>query len=141
MKILTSLILALILSSCGDDLAYPAEIPEETAVKCLLGEARGEGYTSLIAHSEALRNRGTLNGVYGCQVVLSPSEADFVRINGIVESARKAWTASKHTNIVKGAQFWGSTKVDGKWIAKMKKAGFMQTATVKNTIFFREVKK
>lgn len=115
-------------------------ITDEQAVKCLLGEARSEGYESLLAHAEALRNRGHLQGVYGCSSDLS-KEMSYLKRTGIYDQAVRAWEESKTSNVVNGASYWGSLKVDGKWIATMKRNGFICTAIIKNTAFYREVKK
>lgn len=37
------------------------------ATHAILGEARGEGYPGMYAHAWAIRNRGTLRGVYGAR--------------------------------------------------------------------------
>lgn len=111
--------------------AYGAEIDEDTAVYCVMGEARGEGYDGMLACSEAIRNRGTLKGVYGCQ-------AKFTEPQWVWDQARKAWRTSAHTNTVGGAQYWASLKVDQAWIKRMEKAGFVHTLTVKNTAFYKE---
>ena len=127
------------LAGC-DDYAYPAEIPEQTAIVCLLGEARGEGYTSLLYHAEALRNRATINGVYGCKARLA-KEWPYLQARGLVGQARQAWRESETTDFTHGATYWGSLLVDQKWIAKMEKSGFTQTAKIKNTVFYKAGKK
>lgn len=114
-----------------------AAIPEETAVRCILGEARGESKLAMTAHAEALRNRGTTSGVYGCDVVISQQEMRYIRSRGIDTSARMAWRESANTNLVDGATFWGGIAVDGNWIEKMRRMGFTQTAKVGNTVFFK----
>ena len=99
-------------------------------VKCILGEARGEGYDGMVAIAEAIRNRGTLRGVYGCRAVFNEPK-------WVWDLGRKAWEESEHTQIVKGADHWGSTKVDGKWIARMEKTMTFK-AQVKNHKFFKQ---
>lgn len=47
--------------------AKAEDISDKEAVQCLLGEARGEGFNAMVAHAEAIRNRGHLRGVYGCK--------------------------------------------------------------------------
>lgn len=106
-------------------------ITDDDAVYCIMGEARGEGYDGMIACAEALRNRGSVKGVYGCQ-------AKFKEPQWVWERARKAWRESAHTNTVLGAQYWGSLVVDQHWIKRMEKAGYTHTLTVKNTAFYRE---
>lgn len=118
-----------------------AQLVPAIAVNCILGEARGEGYESMLAHAEAIRNRANtqknpLKGVYGCNVDLS-KEMPYLRSKGIYNDAAMAWKVSRHTNIVKGASFWGSLRVDGAWIEKMEKNGYIRTATIKNTAFYR----
>lgn len=124
----------LLVAGCQD--AY-AEISESQAVTCILGEARGEGYASMLAHAEAIRNRGTLKGVYGCRVDFS-KEIPYLKAMGIIKEAVMAWEQSQWTKTVKGADHWGSLKVDGAWIARMKRAGYVRTAVVNNTAFYRK---
>lgn len=114
---------------------YGADIPEDQAIKCILGEARGEGYDSMLAHAEAIRSRGHLKGVYGCKADYS-GEMAYLRSRGILEQAKRAWEASRTSNTVKGAQYWASLIVDKDWIKKMEKAGYIRTATINNTAFY-----
>ena len=116
-----------------------ASITDKQATECILGEARGEGYDSMLAHAEAIRNRGHLKGVYGCKADLS-KEMSYLLSTGIYEKAQKAWRESAKTNTVSGASFWGSLKVDGKWIAEMERKGFIRTRVIKNTAFYRGTK-
>ena len=104
------LIFLVVLSGC----AYSQEIDYKTAIHCILGEARGEGYKGMVAVGEALRNRGTVKGVYGCR-------ADFKEPKWVWDLAEKAWRESVKTNLVKGSDHWVGTKRDGEWIAKMEK--------------------
>ena len=124
-------------------ISYADTITEDQAVHCILGEARGEGsnnaerYASLLAHAEAIRNRGHLKGVYGCKASFD-SEMGYLRTKGIIALAKQAWRDSRHSKSVKGAQFWGSLIVDKAWIARMERAGYVRTATVGRTAFYRE---
>lgn len=127
----TLLILAVLVGVCGAD-----EITEEQAVHCILGEARAEGYDAMLAHAEAIRNRGHLKGVYGCRANFE-KEMSYIKAKGIDKQAKKAWAESKTSNTVDGAQYWGSLLVDGDWIKKMQKYGYKKTAVVKNTAFYR----
>ena len=106
-------------------------ISDDVALHCILGEARGEGFESLKAHSEALRNRNTTKGVYGCK-------AKFNEPKRIWDLARKAWLESEYSNTVSGADHWASIKLDQNWIKKMKKAGYVMTARVNGTEFYRK---
>jgi len=44
-------------------------IDQQTAVKCVLGEYESGSLTEMTATAEALLNRGTTKGVYGCNAV------------------------------------------------------------------------
>lgn len=136
---------SLVISSCQPKLAHGAEIEEEKAIKCLLGEARGEGgadmkakYASLLAHAEAIRNRGHLRGVYGCKSDFS-RESRYLEASGISRLARKAWRESAHTNTVSDADHWGSTRVDGVWLKHMEAAGYIRRAKIGETVFYRKL--
>src|SRR3990167_6083981 len=44
-----------------------AEIDDETAVNCIIGEAANQGELGMYAVASGLLNRGTIKGVYGCR--------------------------------------------------------------------------
>lgn len=117
-------------------------LTEEKACHCILGEARGEvgkyGYNSLLAVAEAIRNRGSkTQGVYGCGADLS-KDMSYMKSKGLLDMALKAWRESKTSNLIKGAQYWGSTIVDKKWILTMKKAGYKMTYKIGNQEYYRK---
>lgn len=117
--------------------SHGAEIPEATAVHCILGEARGEGPQGIRLMASALRNRGKTQGVYGCRADLS-KEMAYLKAKGIYQQAVKAWRDSAKTDLVKGATYWGSRHVDGAWIAKMKKHGYTLTIVHNGHEFYRK---
>ena len=53
--------------------AFAAEIPEHQAIVALIGEAGGQSDEELLAHCYALKNRGTLKGVYGLHATHTPN--------------------------------------------------------------------
>lgn len=116
-------------------------IPDDVAIKCILGEVRGEyhdyGYNALLANAEALRNRGTTQGVYGCKAHFD-HELSYLKRMGIFENAVKAWKESAHSNLVKGASYWGSLIVDQKWIKEMKRKGYKETYRIGNTAYYKQ---
>lgn len=120
--------------------ANAEEISPDKAINCILGEARGEGYEAMLGHAEAIRNRGYLKGVYGCKYKPDAKERAYNANKGINSLASKAWAESNRTNTVKGAQYWGSLTVDKAWIKKMEHAGYVRTAVVRNTAFYRNEK-
>lgn len=124
-----SMLLALLLLMLAVAAQADEVLNDDVCIKCVMGEARGEGYQGMVAVSEALRNRGTIRGVYGCHAVFNEPK-------WVWDLARKAWSESAHSNLVNGADHWGSTKVDGKWIAKMEKT-MTFTAQVNNHRFYK----
>jgi hypothetical protein len=117
------------------------KITTEQAVQCILGEVRGEyakyGQESFDALASALRNRGHLGGVYGCKANFT-KEIPYLKAKGLYESAKKAWLQSANSDFVAGAQYWGSTIVDLKWIAEMESKGFKLTKIVGKTAYYKE---
>lgn len=96
-------------------------IDANKAVMACMGEAEGEDQTGKIAMMEALRNRGTLKGVYGYKAI-KLINGDYYRItprkrklsNATVKACQAAWFDSKHTNYVKGATSWEAIETFGK---------------------------
>jgi len=130
-------ILALWLKSCDPDStpifsglfiseADAAEISEQEAIGCILGEARGEGYQGMLAVAEAMRNRGRIKGVDGCFYI--PVERDPVL------QAHKAWKESKNSNITNGADHWHADYINPWWA----KYG-IKTAKIGKHIFYKKV--
>ena len=133
-----SIVLCACMLILGCNQAMADTIPDNLAVKALIGEFEGEGYEGLKVGACALRNRGTLKGVYGLHAnrVVKHLYSDDIEAKAIV-----AWATSadpKECAYLKGASYWGSTIVDKAWIAKMERAGYVHTITVKNTSFWRE---
>lgn len=80
MKLLTNLLLIGVLG-LWQGIGMAGEIPEDKAIKAILGEA-GPSDEERLAIAFALRNRGTLKGVYGHQE--APTASDY-------QKAGKAW--------------------------------------------------
>ncbi len=104
------------------------EIPEELAVSCILGEARGESYTGMLAVAEAMRNRGRIKGVDGCGYKAIDKDP--------IQQAFKAWEESKTSNTVGKADHWHADYITPWWA----KYG-TRTAKIGKHIFYKEVKK
>lgn len=120
------LIFLLLISSCTRP-AFGDVI--EKVIYCIMGEARGEGASGMLAVAEAIRNRGTLDGVYGC-------DATFKIKRNIVKDARTLWKYSKNTNFVKGATHWESTDFEAPYWAK----DMVRTVTIGKHVFYKEVR-
>ena len=122
--------------------AHAVQIPEERAIKAIIGEAESEGSKGMLAIACAISNRGTLSGVYGEK---SPRVAAKKYSNETYLLAKNNWRrATEHPEscaFVDGADHWGSKKVDGGWIQKMKKMGFVKTCEYRGHEFYRRGKR
>jgi hypothetical protein len=91
---------------CG--LSYAQELPKNKVIDCILGEAEGSGYRGMLAISHAIRNRGNLKGVYGCN---SPRVKQHKYSSKTFVDAVRAWEDSRlGYDITEGATGWGNDK-------------------------------
>lgn len=100
------------------------------AVRAIIGEASGEGYQGMLAVACAIRNRGTLKGVYGVNAKHVDSQPAYVW-----EMARKAWYESEKEDVTGGATHWENIKAFGRpyWVDSM-----TPVYQYKNHVFYRE---
>ena len=98
-------------------------------VRAIIGEASNQGYLGMLAVAEAIRNRGHLRGVYGLRAKHVDREPPWVWA-----MAHKAWTNSRTTNTVKGADHWHNVNREGEnyWTKKM-----TETVTIGDHTFFK----
>jgi len=97
-----TLILLILLSQTAH-----AEINRSDAIQAIVGEAADQPYIGQVALAEAIRNRGTLQGVYGFNRDTSKETgATFQR-------AARAWEESKETNLLDGRDHWENVEVFG----------------------------
>lgn len=98
--------------------ASAAPIPDDRAVRAIIGEAANQGPRGMLAVAGALRNRGTLTGVYGEQARFIATEPAWVW-----QAARAAWAASKTNDITQGATHWENIQAYGTpaWARAMKR--------------------
>lgn len=124
--VLALAVLMLTLLVCVFEAKAQEVIPEDIAVSCILGEARGEGYQGMLAVAEAMRNRGHIKGVDGC---------DYQAKNGDpIQKAFRAWYESEFTNLTNGADHWHADYINPWWARYGK-----MTAKVGAHIFYKEV--
>jgi len=103
-------------------------LTDEVATECIVGEASGQSYQEQVAISEALRNRNSTRGVYGCTAKHNSKEPAWVWAR-----CKKAWLESSKTNLVNGADHWESVNFHKTpyWTSKM-----TVTAQVGSSIFY-----
>jgi len=87
---------------------------ETQAVKAIMGEARNQGYQGMLAVACGIRNRGTLQGVYGLNAKINEPK-------WVWDMADKAWRESL-TNRIHSGDHWENIKSFGtpEWVKGMK---------------------
>ena len=103
------------------------EVTDGEGVRCIVGEASNQGFEGLLAVADALQNRGTIKGVYGCK-------AKHIEPAYIWERARRAWQEAKVQNPTLGADHWHNVLREGEnyWTRKMTK-----TVCIKEHCFYK----
>lgn len=94
MRFMGALLLICVLANTPSAKASPSD---EDIALAVLGEARGETEEGKTALAEAIRNRGSLKGVYGFEA----------ECNARAETKR-AVLASRSSNLLGGADVWGT---------------------------------
>ena len=119
----------------------------EVIAVCILGEARGEfmkyGFESLLAIAEGIRNRDTLNGVYGCRYNPTIEELQYMDSNGTLKGAFLAYTMAFNglTDRIGGANHWCSITVDRSWCDEMEKSESFEFKTqIGHHRFYKELR-
>lgn len=116
----------LLISIC----VYSEPIKDSDAIKAIIGEAANQGYQGQLAVAGAIRNRATLQGVYGLNSEMVKKQPQWVW-----NMAEKAWSESKTNDITMGATHWENIKSFGTpyWARKMKK-----TVLIKDHQFYKK---
>ena len=131
---LTILIMVLF-SSCS--YAAPVKLTDKTAILAIIGEAEAESQIGKIAIAEAIRNRGTLKGVYG---VKAKRVVNKLYTDNAYLLAKSAWFDSLKTDYTKGATGWGNASD----IVIFKRQGWFKncviTAKIGNHYFYKEIR-
>jgi len=125
MKKTTLLLLTLLTSSAVGG----RPIPEAQAVRAIIGEASNQGARGMLAVAAAIRNRGTLRGVYGLRAKHVDAQPGWVWAR-----ARTAWAMSATNDITDGADHWESVKAFGTpyWAKSMR-----HTVTIGDHKFYK----
>ena len=104
------------------------------AVNAIIGEAEGESQKGKVAVACAIRNRGTLKGVYGEK---APRVTKQLYSAKVKSDAQKAWNESadqQACSFIDGADHWEGTKFKTPYWAK----GMKVTATIGSQRFYRK---
>lgn len=114
-----------------------AQVPKDRAVLAIIGESENQGAKGMLLVACAIRNRGTLKGVYGEK---APRVVHHLYTRQIEDLAVMAWNVSaspENCTEIEGADHWENVKAFGtpKWADKME-----ITFMYKDHVFFREKK-
>jgi len=101
-----TLLSLLSLASLASRLECQAEVrlSDQAAIRAIVGEAANQSDRAMLAVAGALRNRGTLDGVYGYNAPVTRSST-----SAVWARAARAWAQSAHQNIARGCRYFGCT--------------------------------
>jgi hypothetical protein len=107
----------------------PPPLDSRLAVRAIVGEAANQGERGMLAVAGAIRNRGTLRGVYGVKNPVADRQPAWVWAR-----AEKAWRDSATNDVTHGATHWENCRAFGTpaWARSM-----TVTATIKDHTFFK----
>jgi hypothetical protein len=100
------LISALTASAASPTLDFRLQTSD--CVRAIVGESANQGRDGMLAVAGAIRNRGTLKGVYGLKSKVSSQQPEWVW-----QRARLAWAMSATNDISRGATHWENIKAFG----------------------------
>jgi len=122
------------MASCTVSHAKSPTVPynDKNAILAIIGEGENQGYTGMLALAGAIRNRGTLKGVYG---IKAPRVVKQKYSKATYRMAQKAWAQSLKVDITKGADHWENIKAFGNpyWAHSM-----VETFRHKDHVFYKE---
>lgn len=129
-------ILAFILLSGCQTPVY-AQVNAPKAILAVIGEAEAEGYRGMLAVACAIRNRGTLKGVYGLK---SPRVRNHLYSAHTYALASAAWKESGNHDITEGATGWGNESDLNKFCSTTWWHKCQITAYYGHQWFYKEIK-
>ncbi len=135
MKILIITIAVLACAGCNDPLMAAAAWSRTNMVKAIIGEAEGEAQEGMDTIACAIKNRGTLHGVYG---LYSKRVEERLYSRETWNKALLAlWMAEDPQycdQLIHGAQYWEGSKFKTPYWAKH----MTLTAVIGNQRFYRK---
>lgn len=116
--------------------AMPAwSMDPSRAVNAIIGEAEGESYIGKLAVACAIRNRGTLKGVYGEKAPRVTKQLYSAKVKADAQKAWKESEGQQSCQFIDGADHWEGTKFKTpSWAKDMK-----ITATIGGQRFYRRM--
>ncbi len=129
----TAFIVGLVLfGSCR--VCHAESISTYRAVNAIIGEAENQGYEGMLAVACAIRNRGTLKGVYGEK---APRVVHHKYSKHTLDLAIKAWAEATIHDITNGATHWENINAFGcpSWVKAC-----VEVFRYKDHVFYKEVR-
>lgn len=114
---------------------HASTVSDKQAVLAIIGEAENQGFKGLLAVACAIRNRGTLQGVYGLH---NPRVIHHRYSQKTYLLAKKAWAMSKTIDITKRATGWGNAKDINEFAKARWWKNCIVVARIKDHIFYTE---
>ena len=103
-------------------------------MRAIIGEAGNQTDQAMLGVACALRNRGTLHGVYGAAMVPSGSHAMIGRTQVLRARALRAWHKSAKIDITAGCRYFGCPQ-DAPYF--LRKLHFRPVLTIGAITFYR----
>jgi hypothetical protein len=101
-----------LIASCFNHIAHADAIPDDRAILAIIGEAENQGESGMLAVACAIRNRGTLKGVYGEK---ARRVVKGLYTKGTYLKAQEAWnTSARAVDPTHGADHWENVNDFGK---------------------------
>ena len=111
---------------------HAESIPNDIAMRIIVGEGADQGLKGMICIGEVLRVRASIKGFYGYKSNWVNSEP-----KSIWEMAAKAWDNSRYTNYTNGADhFENIHKFGSPWWVKY----CVKTFEYKDHVFYKEIR-
>jgi hypothetical protein len=111
---------------------FSADIERSRAVSAIIGEAEGESYNGKLAVACAIRNRGSLRGVYGEKAHRVIKNLYSAKIKS---DSERAWDESESASacqFIDGADHWEGTAFKTPYWAK----NMVETFRTKGQVFY-----
>jgi hypothetical protein len=82
--------------------ARPSEVRQADAVRAILGEAANQPYRAMLGIAAVIRNRGSLQSVYGVNNIRAQHAPQKIQA-----AAARAWQESANRDITGGCKYFG----------------------------------
>lgn len=130
--VVTAICLVLLVAGCAMAATSAEGIKDKDAILAIIGEAENQGGIGMLAVACAIRNRGTLEGVYGIKAKRMINHQYSI---ATYKLAASAWLSSQTYDITNGATHWENIRAFGRpyWVRDM-----VETYRYKDHVFYKQ---